>query len=92
MRITKHNDFIEYFLDGGRDQKKCNNLHIEEDKLFNYNTVIAQIEEDNLYINMTKYSSSTSTIQNYLLKEAGYYYYNIITVNDIQIDTQDLLD
>lgn len=95
MRITRHNDFIDYYLGGGRDQEKCGNLRIEGDKLFNYNTVIAQFEsEDKIYINMTKYSTSTSRIQNYLLKEAERYLgrYGIKKFYDIDFDTQDLLN
>ena len=93
-RITKNNDFITYYLAGGREQKNCNNLHIKGDKLFNYDTVIAQKSEDGtLYINMTKYSTSTSRIQNALLREAQYYYYTgLIVLNNIQIDTKDLLN
>lgn len=93
-RITRNNDFIEYFVRGGRDQKRCNNLYIEDDKLFNYNTVIAQVGDDGyLYINMTKYSTSTSRIQNYLLKEAEYWYYStyIVLDEDIKINTQSLI-
>lgn len=93
-RITRNNDYIEYFVRGGRDQKNCNNLHIIDDKLFNYNTVIAQLGEDGyLYINMTKYSTSTSRIQNYLLKEAEYWYYNtyIVLDEDIKRNTQSLI-
>lgn len=93
-RITRNNDFIEYFVRGGREQKNCNNLHIRGDKLLNYNTVIAQVGEDGyLYINMTKYSTSTSRIQNYLLKEAEWYFrrYSITIVDNIEYDTQNLI-
>ena len=94
MRITRNNDFIEYFINGGRDQKRCNNLRIEGDKLFYYNTVIAQIGEDGyLYINMTKYSTLNSRIQSYLFKKAEYYYYStVITFVGIEINAQDLLN
>ena len=93
-RITRNNDFIEYFVRGGRDQKNCNNLHIRGDKLFSYNTVIAQVGEDGyLYINMTKYSTSTSRIQNYLLKQAEYWYYSayIVLDEDIRMNRQSLI-
>lgn len=92
-RITRNNGYIEYYVYGGRDQKKCNNLYIEDNKLINYNTVIAQIEGDKMYLNMTKYSSSTSRIQNYLLKCAEWYFgrYGIIIVDNIEYDTQNLI-
>lgn len=92
-RITKNNDFIEYFLRGGKSQKKCGNLKIEDNKLINYNTVIAEITgEYEIIINMTKYSSSTSRIQNYLLKDAECVFgrYGITIVDNIDYDTQKL--
>ena len=94
MKITRHNDFIVYYIRGGRDQEKCGNLRIEGDKLFNYNTVIAQFKsEDEIYINMTKYSRSTSRIQNYLLEYAECYLgrYGIKKFYDIDFNTQELI-
>lgn len=92
-RITRNNDFIEYFVNGGREQKSCNNLHIKEDKLFNYNTVIAELKEDGMYINMSKYSKSTSRIQNVLLEEAEYRYRcskKVVILTGIEKNSQSL--
>lgn len=92
MRITTNYDYINYFMEGGRDQKKCNNLKIEGNKLINYNTVIAQFEDGYLYVNMTKYSTSSSRIQNMLLEEAEHYYYScLIVVNEIQKNAKNLI-
>ena len=57
---------------------KGRTLWTRDNELINYNTRIAYIEDNNLYINVKKYSSTTSKIQSkikYLGKE---YNYNII--------------
>ena len=43
-------------------------------KLINYQTIIGYKEGDKLYINKTKYSSTTSKIQSYLRREAQDFY------------------
>lgn len=94
-RITRNNDFIEYFLNGGRDQKKCNNLYIEDNKLFNYNTILLEEVENEIYFNTTKYSKSTSRIQTYIRQELYYmdrYIHNIHLIKDVERNTQSLSD
>ena len=91
--ITKNNDFIKYFIEGGRDQKKCNNLYIEGNKLFNYNTVIAEVNDtDEITINMSKYSVSTTKIQNVLKREALDNYNNVNILYGVDIDSIDLIN
>lgn len=90
-RITRSYDYIEYFIEGGREQKKCNSLNIKGDRLFSYNTVIAEWKGDyKIIVNMTKYSTTTSTAQNKLIKELEEYYkwIEIIKVYDIEVNTQ----
>lgn len=61
---------------------KGRTLWTKENELINYNTRIAYIEYNTLYINIKKYSSTTSKIQSkikYLGKE---YNYNIIEYQD----------
>ena len=63
------NDYYSY---------KGRTLWTRDNELINYSTKIAYIEGKNLYINVKKYSSTTSKIQNtikYLGKE---YNYNIV--------------
>jgi hypothetical protein len=68
----KNIDVITTFINGGA-KAKTKNLRIEGDKLFNYNTCIAERwakiggEEYGFVVNATKYSQSTTTIQNKLL-------------------------
>ena len=42
------------------------------EKLYSYNTCIGQWVGDVVYINITKYSNTTTKLQNYLLFKAGY--------------------
>ena len=57
---------------------KGRTLWTKENELINYNTRIAYIEGNNLYINVKKYSSTTSHIQSKLKRLASLTNYNII--------------
>lgn len=57
---------------------KGRTLWTRENELINYNTRIAYIEDNNLYINVKKYSSTTSHIQSKLKQLASSTSYNII--------------
>lgn len=62
----KNVDVIELFVSGRLNVKGTKNLHVANGRLINYTTVIGQWYCGTLFINKTKYSSSTSTIQNKL--------------------------
>lgn len=57
---------------------KGRTLYTRDNELINYNTRIAYIEDNTLYINVKKYSSTTSTIQNKIKLLGKEYNYNII--------------
>lgn len=57
---------------------KGRTLYTRDNELINYNTRIAYIENNTLYINVKKYSSTTSTIQNKIKLLGKEYNYNII--------------
>lgn len=61
-------ELINNFI-GGATKGKASNMHIDGDRLFNYNTVIAQYMGGRLVINKTKYSPTTTKHQNRLLRE-----------------------
>ena len=66
--MAKNIEVVESFVNGG-DRPKTANVVIEGDKLFNYGTVIAErkMKANGSYeitLNATKYSRTTSTIQN----------------------------
>ena len=52
-------------------------LYTEGSILINYNTRIAYVENNKLYLNKTKYSRTTSKIQSQLRRLAPMYYKNI---------------
>ena len=71
--MAKNIDVLKSFVNNGT-LKKAGNLRIEGDKLFNYDTCIAERwakiggKEFGFVVNVTKYSQSTTTIQNKLIK------------------------
>ena len=65
------------------------NIRSTGDKLFNYETCIAQRHGGKIIVNVTRYSSTTSKIQNYLLRELSDY--DVIEVTGVPIGTCDLV-
>ena len=57
---------------------KGRTLWTRENELINYNTRIAYIEGNNLYINVKKYSSTTSKIQSKIKLLGKEYNYSIV--------------
>ena len=57
---------------------KGRTLWTRDNELINYNTRIAYIEDNTLYINVKKYSNTTSHIQSKLKRLASLTSYNII--------------
>ena len=57
---------------------KGRTLWTRDNELINYNTRIAYIEDNTLYINVKKYSNTTSHIQSKLKRLASLTNYNII--------------
>ena len=86
-------DVIKEFVAGGTEGS-ASNLRIEGNRLMSYNTCIAEREvlpsHDEYILNMTKYSKTTTTIQNALLREFG----NVMDVTEVvgvPISTQQLI-
>lgn len=63
----KNLDVIKAFIYG--DTLHTTNLRSTGDKLINYSTCIAQRKDGQIYVTDTKFSISTSKIQNALRKE-----------------------
>lgn len=63
----KNLDVIKAFIYG--EQAHTLNLISTGDKLINYSTCIAQRKDGQIYVTDTKFSQSTSKIQNALRKE-----------------------
>ena len=65
------------------------NVRSTGDKLFNYNTCIAQRHEGKIIVNVTRYSVTTLKMQNYLLCELSGY--DVIEVTSVPRGTCDLV-
>lgn len=57
---------------------KGRTLWTKDNELINYNTRIAYIEDNTLYINVKKYSNTTSRVQSKLKQLANLTSYNIV--------------
>lgn len=100
----KNNEVIKEFLRGNiastplRDIVGYNymiykgkTLQTDGEKLINYNTVIAYKQNNKLYINANKYSTTTSKIQSQLRFLADNYYQNADIIEYTIIDKENLL-
>ena len=65
------------------------NVRSTGDKLFNYYTCIAQRHEGKIIVNVTRYSATTSKIQNYLRGEMANK--DVIEVANVPLGTFDLI-
>ncbi len=66
---TNNLNVIKTFLNGGQAESHTTNLRTVGNRLVNYNTTIAQRNDDGeLIVNLTKYSSTTSKLQSYLMR------------------------
>ena len=65
------------------------NVRSTVDKLFNYATCIAQRHEGKIIVNVTRYSVTTSRIQNYLRGEMANK--DVIEVANVPLGTFDLI-
>ena len=65
------------------------NVRSTGDKLFNYYTCIAQRHESKIIVNVTRYSVTTSKIQNYLRGEMANK--DVIEVANVPLGTFDLI-
>ena len=63
----KNTDVIRAFIYG--DVLHTTNLRSTGDKLINYSTCIAQRKDGQIYVTETKFSTTTSKIQNALRRE-----------------------
>ena len=82
-------EVIKQFLKGYPAKSSSGNLRSTGEKLFSYNTCIAEWVNDYLFVNLTKYSSSTSRIQNMLFKELRFGH-KVKQVENVPINTQKL--
>lgn len=64
----KQRDIVENYLKGNTNCNYGSSLWIGGDKLYSYNTVLAQRDKDLYYVNFTYYSNTTSRHRGYLVR------------------------
>lgn len=74
-------EVVKKFYNQEKAKSSTGNLFVRTNgdysvELVNYKTVIAYIEDDTVYLNIRKYSSTTSTIQTMLIEEGSKTDYN----------------
>ena len=82
-------EVIKQFLNKSSGNSDSKNLISDGVRLINYNTCIAEWIDSLLLVNVTKYSSSTSRIQNMLLNELKLIHKSI-SIDNVPINTQKL--
>lgn len=84
-------ELVEAFVNGYQEGKASRGrLYIEGDKLINYNTCIAERMGQEMLINITKYSPTTSKHQNRLLAEVELQGIPYTTIEDVPVNTYSL--
>lgn len=78
----KNIEVIQNFING-ETKSKTAHLYIEGENLVNYSTVIARRINGTIYLNATKYSQTTSTIQNMIRRETPSRLLVEVTANEI---------
>lgn len=82
-------EVIKFFIKRVPAKSWTGNTRSTGEKLFSYNTCIAEWINGYLFVNITKYSSSTSRIQNMLLGYLGFTH-KVKQVENVPINTQKL--
>lgn len=87
MARMKNEDVIKNFVEmNGECSNHSESLYIYGNKLINYSTTIAQWTKKGLVINDTKYSQTTTKLQNMVKRMSN----NYITVSNIHEGAYDL--
>ena len=86
----KNIEVIKQFLNKSSGNSDSKNLISDGVRLINYNTCIAEWTDDFILFNVTKYSSSTSRIQNIILSELKKLIYKSVSIDNVPINTKKL--
>ena len=84
----RHQEVISKFVNFAEAAATAN-VFSTGDKLFNYETCIAQRHGGKIIVNVTRYSITTSKMQNYLRRELSGY--DVIEVTSVPRGTCDLV-
>ena len=89
--MARIEDVVETFIEtrGGRDQKASSVTTVGR-RLYSYNTVIAEFTNSSLILNVTKYSMTTSRLQNRIRRIALANNVNLVEVDNRPFNVQKL--
>jgi GTP:adenosylcobinamide-phosphate guanylyltransferase len=88
----KNNDVLSIFINGTTFfESNSSNLSINGNKLINYRTCIAEKIGGKIIVNVTKYSPTTSKIQNSLIKLLQNTNFNYATIDKIRMGSGGLV-
>lgn len=83
----KNEDVIKAFIHREIAKSNSGNVLSTGNKLYSYRTCIAEYNDGNLYVNLTKYSITTSRHQSLLLRNVQ----NYIPVQNIREGSRNLI-
>lgn len=89
--MARIEDVVETFIKtrGSRDQKASSVTTVHR-KLYSYDTLIAEFADSNLILNITKYSMTTSRLQNRIRRIALVNDINLVEVSNQPFNVQKL--
>lgn len=84
-----HQTAIRAFLDA-KPSRPANSIHSDGERLFSYDTCLAQNYDGRIFVNVTKYSVATSAQQNALIRMLDEEGYPFEPVDDVPMGAREL--
>lgn len=90
--MARIDDVVSEFVAGYERQKaKASSVTVRENKIFSYGTVIAEfVGSNDLLLNSTKYSMTTTRLQNKIKRVSEQLNVNIFEVTEVPMSTNKL--
>lgn len=89
FRVMTNKEICKAFAQGATEGK-ANSMHIYENRIFSYDTCIAQRHGKKILFNVTKYSPTTSKQQTYLRHAISQEGLEVVEVSKVKPYTRDL--
>lgn len=86
----KNKEVIGNFINKCEAINHHGSLRSTGDRLFSYNTCIAQWVDGTIWINVSRYSNTTSRHQNRLISKCGIFLLEVHLIENVPINTQRL--
>ena len=86
----KNKEVISNFINKCEAINHHGSLRSTGDRLFSYNTCIAQWVDDTIWVNVSKYSTTTSGHRNSLISKCGIFLLEVHLIENVPINIQRL--